>query len=211
MIAASQSRLRTFMVRLCRDYDLADDLAQESFVVAYQKLGSFKATGSFEGWLMRIAYHRFLQHLRDDRRAQEILSQYGEILEIETDRYDAITDIQVDLEKAISGLAHDEAAAITLCHSFGYSHQEVARIMEAPLGTVKSQIKRGKEKLKQKLSPKIPEDTQKARQNVKQSQSPQQLQFEKTLAGNGKVASQYTDRSLDPATNQKTKIRKVVL
>ena len=153
LIAESQSRVRTFLVRLCRDYDLADDLAQETYVTAYQKLASFKGSGSFEGWLCKIAYNRFLQYKRDDKRKQEILTQYGEMLEVESGRYDSITDIQLEIEKALAALNHGEAAAITLCHSFGFSHQEVAGILDAPLGTVKSQIKRGKEKLKELMSP----------------------------------------------------------
>lgn len=152
LITESQARVRTFLIRLCRDYDLADDLAQETYITAYRKLASFKGTGSFEGWLMKIAYNRFLQYLRDDKRKQEILSCYGELLKVESDRYESITDIQMDLEKAISGLAHNEAAAITLCHSFGFTHPEVSGILDTPLGTVKSHIKRGKEKLKQSLA-----------------------------------------------------------
>ena len=151
MVAESQSQVRTFLVRLCRDYDLADDLAQETFVTAYQKLATFKGSGSFEGWLCKIAYNRFLQHKRDDKRKQEILSQYGDMLEVESYRYESTTDIQLELEKALSTLNDGEAAAITLCHSFGFSHQEVSAILNTPLGTVKSQIKRGKEKLKEAM------------------------------------------------------------
>ena len=153
LIAESQSRVRTFLVRLCRDYDLADDLAQDTFITAYQKLASFKGSGSFEGWLCKIAFNRFLQYKRDDKRKQEILAQYEQVLEVESNRYDSVTDIQIELEKAFSALNHGEAAAITLCHSFGFSHQEVASILNAPLGTVKSQIKRGKQKLKDALTP----------------------------------------------------------
>jgi RNA polymerase sigma-70 factor (ECF subfamily) len=152
LVAESQSRVRTFLVRLCRDYDLANDLAQETFLTAYQKLATFKGSGSFEGWLCKIAYNRFLQHQRDDKRQQEILEQYGQALAVEADRYESTSAIQLELERALSLLNHGEAAAITLCHSFGFSHQEVAGILDAPLGTVKSQIKRGKEKIQQAMS-----------------------------------------------------------
>ncbi|MBT8148190.1 MAG: RNA polymerase sigma factor [Gammaproteobacteria bacterium] len=152
LIGESQSRVRTFLVRLCRDYDLADDLAQDTFVTAYQKLASYRGSGSFEGWLCKIAYNRFLQYKRDDKRKREILAQYGEMLEVESGRYDSASDIQLELEKAFSALNHGEVAAITLCHSFGFSHQEVATILNTPLGTVKSQIRRGKDKLKEVLS-----------------------------------------------------------
>jgi RNA polymerase sigma factor (sigma-70 family) len=152
LVAESQSRVRTFLIRLCRDYDLANDLAQETFLTAYQKLATFKGSGSFEGWLCKIAYNRFLQHRRDDKRKQEILQQYGQTLAVESNRYESVSDIQLELERALSLLNHGEAAAITLCHSFGFSHRQVAGILEVPLGTVKSQIKRGKEKIKETMS-----------------------------------------------------------
>ncbi len=151
LIAENRLQVRTFLLRLCRDYDVADDLAQDTFVLAFQKLATFRGTGSFQGWLCRIAYRRFLQYLRDTRRRRQIMDQYHGILDVEPDRYETITDLQIDLERAMSVLSYEEAAAITLGHSFGFSHQEVANILDTPLGSVKSRISRGRDKLKQAL------------------------------------------------------------
>ena len=176
LIAQSQSQVRTFLVRLCRDYDLADDLAQDTFVTAYQKLAGFKGTGSFEAWLFRIAFNRFLQFKRDHKRKQEILSQYAEMLEVDSDRYESASDIQLELEKAMARLNHGEAAAITLCCSFGFSHQETATILDTPLGTVKSQIKRGKAKLQAAMSPTDAESPEKKDQQQQIEQQEQNKQ-----------------------------------
>jgi RNA polymerase sigma-70 factor (ECF subfamily) len=152
LVAENQSQVRTFLLRLCRNHDQADDLAQETFITAYQKLATFQGSGSFRSWLFGIAYRRFLMVRRAQNRDQEMMSAYGERLALETDRYQSITEIQLELEKALAQLNRAEAAAITLCHSFGLSHQQAADILHTPLGTVKSQIRRGMEKLREVLS-----------------------------------------------------------
>jgi len=148
LVAINQSRIRLFLRRLCKDYDLADDLAQEALMIAYQKIGSFQGTGSFQGWLIRIAHRCFLTHVRQEKRKQVLMADYQQSLSVIPEAYDGISTLQADLEAAIAQLNYGEAAAITLCHSFGFSHQEVAEIVDTPLGTVKSQIRRGMEKLK---------------------------------------------------------------
>jgi RNA polymerase sigma-70 factor (ECF subfamily) len=148
LVALNQSRLRLFLLRLCRNHALADDIAQETFVTAYQRIGTFTGTGSFQGWLIRIAHRRFLLHLRQEKREQRVLSDLQQSTGPDAHHYEAITPLQKDLERAFSSLTPGEAATITLCHSYGFSHQEVADILDTPLGTVKSQIRRGLEKLR---------------------------------------------------------------
>jgi RNA polymerase sigma-70 factor (ECF subfamily) len=148
LVALNQSRLRLFLLRLCRNHALADDIAQETFVTAYQRIGTFTGTGSFQGWLIRIAHRRFLVHLRQEKREQTILSDLQQSTGPDAHHYEAIAPLQKDLERAFSSLTPGEAATITLCHSYGFSHQEVADILDTPLGTVKSQIRRGLEKLR---------------------------------------------------------------
>ncbi len=152
LVVMHQGALRGFLFRLCGNYHKADDLAQETFITAYEKLSSFKGHGSFAGWLFKIAFNCFLQHERRAAREQKINTEYAQYILIEADKYESLTGDQMDLEKAINRLNSAEAAAITLCHSYGFSHAEVADILNSPLGTVKSNIKRGKEKLKQLLA-----------------------------------------------------------
>ena len=95
-----------------------------------------------------------MQKRRQLKRQQEVVDQYAVITEINRAYYDDISAEQMDLERAMLSLSPDESAAVSLCHSYGFSHSEVAAIMNKPLGTVKSHIKRGKQKLMKILSTK---------------------------------------------------------
>ena len=148
----NQSRLRLFLARLCRDHALADDIAQETFITAYEKISTFMGTGSFQGWLIRIAHRRFLLHVRQEKREQTVLQDFQQTIGLDAHHYEAITPLQKDLERAFATLTPGEVATITLCHSYGFSHQEAADILETPLGTVKSQVRRGLEKLRSFLA-----------------------------------------------------------
>ena len=146
-----QGKIRAFLVRLCKNYDLADDIAQDTFLNAFRKLSNYKGDGSFQGWLFRIAYNNFLQHKRSANRRSKVTEEYAKQYLLIADNYESISAEQIDLEKAMATLNRNEVAAITLCHSYGFSHQEVASILKTPLGTIKTNINRGKSKLRKML------------------------------------------------------------
>lgn len=152
LVRMHQAKIRSYLLRLCRNYDLADDIAQETFLTAFHKLNSYKGEGNFSGWLFRIAHNCFLQHLRKTKRRTEITDQYGSQQELQNEQYESISTEQMDLEQAIAQLNPDETATITLCHSYGFSHREVSDILDMPLGSVKSNISRGKSKLREILT-----------------------------------------------------------
>lgn len=152
LVRMHQGKIRAYLLRLCKDHDLADDMAQETFLTAFRKLQSFKGTGNFSGWLFSIAHNSFLQHLRRSKRRTEVTEDFGRQQEILTDYYEEISAEQMDLEQALRQLNPDETSTISLCHSFGFSHQEASDILGMPLGSVKSNISRGKSKLKQLLA-----------------------------------------------------------
>lgn len=152
LVTLHQNRVRAFLQRLCRDTALADDLAQDTFLIAYRKLGDYQGSGSFNGWLCSIAYRCFLQHLRSHKRSLDIDQQFATEPMLQPDRYDGISPEQLDLERALLLIESDEAAAVTLNFTLGFSHSEVADIMQMPLGTVKSHINRGLTKLRTIMS-----------------------------------------------------------
>lgn len=148
LVVLHQGKVRSFLRRLCREPALADDLAQESFLIAYKKLSSYRGSGRFSAWLCSIAYRRFLQYERERRREARQHEDYAEEVALVSDDYEAITPLQLDLERMLLQLDPQEAAAITLNFTHGFAHAEVATIMQLPLGTVKSLINRAMPKLR---------------------------------------------------------------
>lgn len=146
-----QGAVRAFLMRLCRDGALADDLAQETFLSAYRKLATYRHTGSFTSWLFGIAYRCFLQHTRHEKRALEVHTQFHLLACGDDEYYEQLAPLQRDLEQALMRLEPAQAAAISLNMSIGFSHAQVAEIMDIPLGTVKSHINRGLARLREYL------------------------------------------------------------
>ena len=152
LVRLHQGQLRAFLVRLCQHYSLADDLAQETFLQAYRKLPTFTGNaGQFKSWLYSIAYREFLQQRRSATRYTDIVTDYKQQFAILHECYEQLSTEQLDLEQAMAKLDSGERAAISLCHSYGFSHAEAAAILELPVGTIKSRILRGKEKLRELL------------------------------------------------------------
>ena len=147
IVRQHQSKIRGFLRRLTRgDAALADDLAQETFFEAWRKIAQYRAEGSFSGWLCGIAWSRFLMDRR--KRKEEPLEEAAETASFDPGPAHAA---KLDLERAMVRLAAPERAALTLCYALGHSHGEAAKILDLPLGTVKSHVLRGREKLQAML------------------------------------------------------------
>lgn len=147
LVREHQSKIRGFLRRLTRgDAALADDLAQETFFEAWRKIAQYRAEGSFSSWLCGIAWSRFLMNRR--KRREEPLEDADNNISFDPAPAHAA---KLDLEKAMARLAAPERAALTLCYALGHSHGEAAEILELPLGTVKSHVLRGREKLQAML------------------------------------------------------------
>lgn len=143
LVVKYQSDVRGLFIKLTNgNKALADDLAQDSFIRAYKYLRTFKATASFSTWLYRISYNVFIDQTKSLKMTDDI------------DDYDCISDdnkdvdSEIDIQNAIKVLKENEKVAILLHYDKGYSHNEIAKIMDIPLGTVKTNILRAKEKLK---------------------------------------------------------------
>jgi len=144
LVRRHQSQLRGFLLRMTRgDHALADDLAQESFLEAFRKIGQF-GRGSFFGWLAAIAYSRYLMEAR--KRKLENLDEAPEIPDGAPEPQTA-SAVKLDLERAMARLQPAQRAALTLCFAQGMSHEEAAAALVMPLGTLKSHVNRGREKL----------------------------------------------------------------
>jgi RNA polymerase sigma-70 factor (ECF subfamily) len=128
---------------------LADDLAQQAFVRAYKNIRSFRGEARFSTWLYRIAYNCFRE---DVRRRKELVGIDEDQLQTQHDPQVANPGLRHDLMRALSQLPLNERSAVLLCCQNGLSHDEAARVLDIPLGTVKTNVLRGREKLKRMLA-----------------------------------------------------------
>jgi RNA polymerase sigma-70 factor (ECF subfamily) len=150
LVRNHQSSVRGLLRQLSRtDFSLADDLAQETFLRAYKNLRSFRGEARFSTWLYRIAYNCFREYAR---KRKEFVGVDDEKLQMEQDPQTADPALRHDLMHALSLLPLHERSAILLCCQNGLSHDEAARVLDIPLGTVKTNVLRGREKLKRTLA-----------------------------------------------------------
>jgi len=148
LVRRHQSQVRNFLRKLTRDYELADDLAQDAFMHAWSKLHTYVGRGSFIGWLLKVAYTTFLQSKRRSNRYAEILEQIGEEAAAPSERQAGISDEIGDLDRFLAVLTEEERAVMILSYACGLSHREISNAADLPVGTVKSIIFRGKEKIR---------------------------------------------------------------
>lgn len=150
LVKLHQSKLRYTLRQLTGwDEALADDLAQETFVRAYQSIRQFRGDAKFFTWLYRIAYNCFLAHHRsrkpEDSADEETLERHGGT------RDDSI-DLHRDFALALREFPPQQRMALHLHLQREMTHEEIAEMLDCPLGTVKSHIQRGREKLREKLA-----------------------------------------------------------
>ena len=130
----------------------ADDLAQETFIRAYRTIGSFRQDSSFSTWLYRIAYNNFVDFQRSKPVTQDMESSEDLIIDEPSGNDHTDSQLQRDLARAMLKLSVQERGAIHLNLQRQYSHREIADIMGIPVGTVKTLILRGREKLARQLT-----------------------------------------------------------
>jgi RNA polymerase sigma-70 factor (ECF subfamily) len=155
LVVRHQGKVRGYLRQLTRNPAVADDLAQETFIRAWDKLTSYSGKGSFLSWLLAIAHKQFLQSLRKDKRDQRLLS------EIESDPVGdagaslpsgAASEELADLPTLLGALSEPERTALVLAYGYGLSHAEIGEITGMALGTIKSHIHRGKAKIQERFA-----------------------------------------------------------
>jgi RNA polymerase sigma-70 factor (ECF subfamily) len=151
LLRRHQGRVRGYLAKVSGNHALADDLAQDTFIRAWDRLASYRGSGHFSAWLMKIAHNEFLQSLRRsqrDRRLSERLAD-GTAGEASPASPGAQPDAGVtDLPRLLSVLSEEERAVMVLSYAYGYSHAEIVEVTGLPLGTVKSHIHRGRARVR---------------------------------------------------------------
>lgn len=169
LVVKYQRRIERLIARMVRDVDLVQDIAQESFIRAYRAMPQFRGDSAFYTWLYRIAVNtakKALVDLKRDPLVTESARAGANDDEDETSRVEreltdgetpeavlASKEIAQTVNAAIEALSEDLRQAITLREIEGLSYEEIAELMNCPIGTVRSRIFRAREAIAQRLRP----------------------------------------------------------
>ena len=168
LVVKYQRRIERLIGRMVRDVDLVEDIAQETFIRAYRALPQFRGESAFYTWLYRIAVNtakKALMELKRDPTVSESAltsrdddnetsRSENELSDGETpDAILASKEIAAAVNAAIEALSDDLRQAITLREIEGLSYEEIAEIMNCPIGTVRSRIFRARESIAIRLRP----------------------------------------------------------
>lgn len=173
IVVAHQGRVRALLRRLCGDTHRADELAQDTFLRAWQALPGFRGDAALATWLYRIAVHTARAEARLGRervaRASQTIDS-GDDAAPPPDgaahmaRYaardraqDGAQDWSLDLARALAALPEPQREALSLCYFADLPHPDAAAAMGVPLGTLKSHLARGKARLREQLADWAPE------------------------------------------------------
>jgi RNA polymerase sigma factor (sigma-70 family) len=149
LVRRHQGAVRGFLRRMQgASGDFADDLAQETFLKAHRSLADFRGDGSLVAWLCAIAANELRGEWRRRKRRAEFLEESAPLSDAE------IPDgRERDLERALARLPETQRAALALCFEHGLTHEEAAAVLRCPVGTLKSHVARGKQRLRELLEP----------------------------------------------------------
>ena len=152
LVKRRQGWARALLRRMCQSHAEADDLAQEAFIKAWDRLRDLETPAAFPGWFRRIAVTTFLMAKRRQKAVFEEITDASPLASEESTP-EAAAGAKLDLEKALARLSDAERLCVTLNHGEGLSHSEIVEITGLPLGTVKSHVLRGTDKLRRLLDP----------------------------------------------------------
>jgi RNA polymerase sigma-70 factor (ECF subfamily) len=145
-------RVYLLCLRMCGDPSLAEELAQEAFVRAWQKLGSFRGASAFSTWLHRVTVNVVLGDRRSTMRREARVKPAGDDLPVDLTASAPFPGQALDLERSIAALP-DGARTVFVLHDVeGYRHKEIARLTGVAVGTSKAQLHRARKLLRKALT-----------------------------------------------------------
>jgi RNA polymerase sigma-70 factor, ECF subfamily len=167
LLGRYQRPVFSLVYRMVRDRELAEDIAQETFVKVFNHLGSYNPKYKFSSWIFKIASNLAIDHLR--KKEPETISLDGSrhartADEVEATRITVASkdenpeefleakELGAEIEQAIGHLRAEYRTAILLRHVEGRPYEEIAEIMDVPLGTVKTYIHRARSELRASLA-----------------------------------------------------------
>lgn len=168
LVLKYQHRVQRLIARYIRDPEQVFDLAQETFIKAYRALERFRGDSAFYTWIYRIAVNTAKNQLASDARGGYMVSLNSggsdesdePMMEPEAlrdggtpDALAATEELRAAIDRAISDLPEDLRTALTLREMEGLSYDEIAAVMDCPIGTVRSRIFRAREAIEQSIEP----------------------------------------------------------
>jgi RNA polymerase sigma-70 factor (ECF subfamily) len=176
LVLKYQRRIERLIGRMVRDTDLVEDIAQETFIRAYRALSQFRGEAQFYTWLYRIAVNTAKKALVDLKRdplvSETALRGTGGDDEDETSAVEneltsaetpetvlAAKEIAAAVNSAMEALPDELRQAVTLREIDGLSYEEIAEVMNCPIGTVRSRIFRAREAISAKVKPMLENQT----------------------------------------------------
>jgi len=158
LVRRHQKTIFNLIYRVLGDYDEAAEIAQEAFLSAYRSIAQFRGDANFSTWLYRIAINHASTRRKSLAKANQRrvpLDSTDPIDDRHPDPVDAVAqrEIQFRVQSALNTLDPDEATIILLRDMQDVPYEEVARMLDVPVGTVKSRLHRARQTLKAKLMP----------------------------------------------------------
>lgn len=169
LVKKYQHRILMVIGRYISDHHEAMDVAQEAFIKAYRALPNFRGDAAFYTWIYRIAINTAKNHLVTRGRrppSSDIDIEDGELYdsgrrlndEASPEHLLLSAEIETTVRQALDDLSEDLRAALTLREFDGLSYEEIAEVLECPVGTVRSRIFRAREAIDKKLKPLLSND-----------------------------------------------------
>jgi len=174
LVLKYQSRVIATAFKFVKEKQLAEDIAQEAFIKSYKSIDSFREESSFYTWVYRITVNTAKNYLLSSKRRDEVvisdLSQddsfYPEKLDIDSPQEILkASELRDLIFETLSSLGEETRTALSLREFDGLSYEQIAEIVQCPVGTVRSRIFRGREVIEEVVGKHM--DKNKTNQNVK--------------------------------------------
>ena len=161
LILKYQARIITLANKFVNDKQIAEDIAQESFIKVYKSIGSFRGESAFFTWLYRVTVNTAKNYLSSKKRKKEMLvseisdsDTAGPLSALTTESPEdilAANNLREIILKSFSDLPEEIRTALSLREFEGLSYAEIGKILDCPVGTVRSRIFRGREQIQEAI------------------------------------------------------------
>lgn len=166
LVRKYQHKIIGLISRYVHDHAEVQDVAQEAFIKAYRALGNFRSESAFYTWMYRIAINTAKNHLVSRSRRPpgsdvdisdaEIIDHSGRLADSESPEASIARDqLEAAVYQAIENLPDDLRTAITLRELDGLAYEDIAQVMQCPVGTVRSRIFRAREAVDEHIRPMV--------------------------------------------------------